>query len=170
MVELCSLIICSCIPSFRQVAARIPGLNSVLGLSSNEHSKTYYANALSIPLQLQSRPRKEYIQSQKSKALWSQTRPSAFGMTVRATGAAGMDEISENGSQDEIFPHKSDQTGVILVTTEVQHTIESAAESAVGFTETSVQFNKETTNDTIEEPDPIAPAKKSSENWLRLSR
>lgn len=112
MVEICALIICSCIPSLRQVAAFIPGLNSALGLSSGGDSRNHYGRSRQKPssIPLQSRGRKEYIQSQKSRA-----RSTAFGMTSRVT-ATGLDGISENGSQDEIFPHKSDQTGVIMVT------------------------------------------------------
>ncbi|KAI1388236.1 uncharacterized protein F4822DRAFT_428858 [Hypoxylon trugodes] len=125
MVEICALIICSCIPSLRQVAARIPGLASALGLSSSGNSKTYGPNKNSIPLE--SRRRKDYIQSQKSKTT-TRHRSNPFGMTSRVTATATMDGISENGSQDEIFPHKSDQTGAIMVTREVQHHVESPAE------------------------------------------
>ncbi|KAI1381653.1 hypothetical protein F4677DRAFT_403829 [Hypoxylon crocopeplum] len=170
MVEICALIICSCIPSLRQVASKIPGLNSALGLSSSENSKPYYArsgqNNLSIPLQ--SRTRKEYIQSQKSKT-WSQHRSNGFGMTSRVT-AAGMDGISENGSQDEIFPHKSDQTGVITVTTEVQHHVESNAESATTYTDASSQHQNEPRNST-EISDRTSPTKATGDmNWLRRSK
>ncbi|KAI5864318.1 hypothetical protein GGS23DRAFT_595951 [Durotheca rogersii] len=146
MTEICALIICSCIPSLRQVAAKIPGLNSALGLSSGGGSKTYYGHSggknTSIPLQ--NRGRKEYIQSQKTK---NQIRGTGFGMTSRAT-AVPMDALSENGSQDEIFPHKSDQNGVIMVTTELQHHVESQAESATTFTDASSQHNVEPRNST----------------------
>ncbi|KAI1642179.1 uncharacterized protein F4817DRAFT_369624 [Daldinia loculata] len=140
MVEICALIICSCIPSLRQVAAFIPGLNSALGLSSGggSHGHSGHKN-LSIPLK--SRSRKEYIQSQKSKTR-SQHRSKAFGTTSRVT-ATGMDAISENGSQDEIFPHKSDQMGAITVTTEVKHRVEDGEENTKAFNEALMPHHDE---------------------------
>ncbi|KAI0381568.1 hypothetical protein F5Y04DRAFT_288421 [Hypomontagnella monticulosa] len=167
MVEICALIICSCIPSLRQVAAIIPGLNSALGLSSGGNSANYYNRSgqkpLSIPLQ--SRGRKEYIQSQRSK-----TRPAPFGMTSRVT-ATGMDGISENGSQDEIFPHKSDQSGVIMVTTEVEHQVESSAESSATKTDAASRHQEEL-NESLERSSRMSPTKKTSGdmNWLRRSK
>ncbi|KAL7624286.1 hypothetical protein AAE478_005846 [Parahypoxylon ruwenzoriense] len=170
MVEICALIICSCIPSLRQVAAKIPGLNSALGLSSGGDSKTYYGHSgqknISIPLQ--SRARREYIQSQKSKTK-SQLRVAPFGMTSCTATAACMDGISENGSQDEIFPHKSDQSGAIMVTTELRHCVESRVESTATFTDTSSQHNNEPRN-SIGGPSRTSLMAKSNTNWLRHSQ
>ncbi|KAI2632327.1 hypothetical protein GGR54DRAFT_635089 [Hypoxylon sp. NC1633] len=172
MVEICALIICSCIPSLRHVVSKIPGLNSALGLSSGDNSKPSYGrsrgNNLSIPLQ--SRARKEYIQSQKSRG-WSQHRSNGFGMTSRVTATA-MDGISENGSQDEIFPHKSDQTGVITVTTEVQHQVEqNTEESSTAFTDASSQNHVDPINSKEELSDRISPTKATGDaNWLRRSK
>ncbi|KAI0194687.1 hypothetical protein EV127DRAFT_198086 [Xylaria flabelliformis] len=42
-VEVCSLIICSCIPSFRHVALKIPYLSTALGLSTGHGSVTHVA-------------------------------------------------------------------------------------------------------------------------------
>ncbi|KAI1780410.1 hypothetical protein F4818DRAFT_395637 [Hypoxylon cercidicola] len=125
VAEICTLIICSCIPSLRQVFAKIPRLNSVLGLSSGE-SKMYhgYPGPNKFSIQLQSRGRPEYTQSQRSRAR-SRGGQVAYGMTSRAVGAA-MDGISENDSQEEIFPYGGDQTGAIMVTTEIQHHVESS--------------------------------------------
>lgn len=169
MVEICALIICSCIPSLRQVAAKIPGLNSALGLSSGEDSyRRSGGKNISIPLQ--SRRRNEYIQSQKSKSRSRTThRSTAFGMTSLVT-ATGMDGISENGSQDEIFPHKSDQNGVIMVTTEVQRNVESNAGGAVTYTDDTSRHRDELRN-IVERSGNTSPRKESSEtNWLRRSK
>ncbi|KAI1471449.1 uncharacterized protein F4812DRAFT_414095 [Daldinia caldariorum] len=165
MTEMCALIICSCIPSLRQVAAFIPGLNNALGLSSGADSYGHSENRNhSIPLK--PRNRKEYIQSQKSKAS-SQNRSGGFGMTSLVT-AVGMDVISENGSQDEIFPHKSDQTGAIMITTEVQHRVEDGKENTKEYNKTLMPHHGELRNIT-ESPDRTSsPAKISSDmGWLR---
>lgn len=118
MVEICALIICSCIPSLRQVAAKIPGLNSALGLSSGGGSKEYYGRSGNNNFSIQLRGR---------------NGPAPFGMTSRVV-ASTMGRTSTNDSQEEIFPHRSDQPGAIMVTTEVEHCIESDPESAATFT------------------------------------
>ncbi|KAI0843292.1 hypothetical protein F5Y06DRAFT_254584 [Hypoxylon sp. FL0890] len=167
MVEICALIICSCIPSLRQVAAKIPGLNSALGLSSGGDSYRR-SGKKNISIALQSRRRKEYIQSQKSKSKGSH-RSNPFGMTSLVT-APGMDGISENGSQDEIFPHKSDQNGVIMVTTEVQHNVESNVEGAETYTDETARHRDELKN-IVERSGSSSPRKESGEmNWLRRSK
>ncbi|KAH8681975.1 hypothetical protein BX600DRAFT_429874 [Xylariales sp. PMI_506] len=123
--ELCSLIICSCIPSLRQVAARIPGLNSALGLSSGKASAPNYyprTGSKGLSIALQSRGRKDYIQSQKSKTQ-SRHRSAVYGMTSHAEA---LPRMSDDGhSTDEIFPHKSTQDGGIVVTNEVIQAVES---------------------------------------------
>ncbi|XXG97780.1 hypothetical protein Hte_004092 [Hypoxylon texense] len=174
MVEICALIICSCIPSLRQVVAKIPGLNSALGLSSGGESKTYYArsghNQLSI--QLRSRTRKEYVQSQKSKPR-GRNGPVPFGMTTRAMAATGMDGISENDSQEEIFPHSSDQTGAIVVTTEVEHRVESNTEDAGTFTmfTDGISQHDGESNNSPNRSGHISPTKTHGDKgWLRRSK
>ncbi|KAI0020366.1 hypothetical protein F4780DRAFT_779491 [Xylariomycetidae sp. FL0641] len=144
-VELYALIICACIPSLRQVAATIPGLSSVLGLSSGRGSRPSHPRSgkrtLSIPLQ-----RRDYIQSQKIR---SQSRPrtkslrqsSPFGMTSYAT--AGGLERSGNGSEEEIFPHGMDQHGVIVVTHEVIRDVVRNGESPASHTDASLQDQEE---------------------------
>lgn len=173
MVEICALIICSCIPSLRQVIAKIPGLNSILGLSSGGDSRRYFTRSgqknLSIPLQ--SRSRKEYLQSQRSKTR-SRHGSIPLGMTSHVTAAAMMDGISEHGSQEEIFPYKSDQSGGIVVTTEVQHHIEASGEGSATYTDASSQHQAELSS-VIQRPEPAitSPIKSSSDmSWLRRSK
>lgn len=91
-------------------------------------------------------------------------------MTSRVT-ATGMDGISENGSQDEIFPHKSDQSGVIMVTTEVEHQVESSAESSATKTDAASRHQEEL-NESLERSSRMSPTKKTSGdmNWLRRSK
>ncbi|KAI8961075.1 hypothetical protein F5Y11DRAFT_242513 [Daldinia sp. FL1419] len=169
MVEICALIICSCIPSLRQVAAFIPGLNSALGLSSGADSYGRSGNnALSIPLK--NRNRKNYIQSQKTSKTRSQSQTNAFGMTSLVT-ATGMDVISENGSQDEIFPHKSDQTGAIMVTTEVQRRIEEGKENTKEHNERLMPHRDELRSITERTDRSHSPTKSGGDiGWLRRSK
>ncbi|KAI1461201.1 hypothetical protein F4805DRAFT_477527 [Annulohypoxylon moriforme] len=141
MVEICALIICSSIPSIKQVAAKIPVLNHLLGISSLGESFGHSRKKRnSIPLD--SRSHQDYVRSQKSRTLSIQ-RSNPFGMTSHVTAAAADDTISESGSQDEIFPHKSDQNGVIRVTTEVQHNVESGSDSARHFSDLTSQHRHE---------------------------
>ncbi|KAI1655714.1 hypothetical protein F4813DRAFT_391289 [Daldinia decipiens] len=157
MVEICSLIICSCIPSLRQVAAFIPGLSSALGLPSGGGSYSHSGlGNLSIPLKSWSH--KEYIQSHKPK-MRCQHRSNVFGTTSRVT-AMEIDAISENDSQYEIFPHKSDQTGAITVTTEVQHRVEDGEENTKEFNEALMPHRDELRNIT-ERPDLSNSSRKS---------
>ncbi|KAI1095376.1 hypothetical protein F5B19DRAFT_489511 [Rostrohypoxylon terebratum] len=140
-VEISTLIICSCIPSVKQVAAKIPILNHLLGISSSGGSGRPSRNKKnSIPLDSQSN--RGYAKSQKSKTLSIQ-RSNPFGMTSRITAAAMEDTISENGSQDEIFPRKEDENGVIRVTTEVKHNIETGPESARQFSDLTSRHRHE---------------------------
>ncbi|KAI1766433.1 hypothetical protein GGR53DRAFT_205758 [Hypoxylon sp. FL1150] len=170
-VEVCGLIICSCIPAFRQVAAMIPGLNSALGLSSGKESNKYYnrstAPNLSIPLQ----SRTQYSKSQKSRTRgWSSPIP--FGVTTH-TMATVMDGISENDSQEEIFPHSNDQ-GAIVVTTEVQRHVEDNAESAKTFTlftDGLPQQDENASRHSSEKSGRNSTNKSGADaNWLRRSR
>ncbi|KAI1106799.1 hypothetical protein F4804DRAFT_285641 [Jackrogersella minutella] len=172
MVELCALIICSCIPSLRQVVAKIPGLNYALGLSSSGESYgRTRKKGRSIPLE--SRRRKDYIQSQRSMTgsmTRSQQRSNPFGIASHVTAAA-MDSISESGSQDEIFPHKSDQNGVIMVTTEVKHNVESNADSTRHFPDLTSQHRHELKNIVERSNHPTSKGSNTSDTkWLRRSK
>ncbi|KAI2473485.1 hypothetical protein F4781DRAFT_192289 [Annulohypoxylon bovei var. microspora] len=169
MVEICALIICSSIPSLKQVAAKIPGLNYALGITSNGDSFGHPAKKnRSIPLE--SRRHQDYIKSQKSRTR-SLQRSNPFGMTSHVTAAAMDDAISESGSQDEIFPHKSDQNGVIMVTTSVQHNVESGSDSARHFSDLTSQHRHELKNIVEgQRSDHISPTKVSSGGDTRWSR
>jgi hypothetical protein len=125
-VELAALIVCSCIPSLRQVVQKIPWLNHAFGLSSNKTSQTPYGQSGgrkqgSIPLQSYSH--RDYTRSQnKSSAAYHNH---AYGMTSRAVAG----NHSKNDSTEEIFPHKTDGHGAIMVTHEVTRDVESTASS-----------------------------------------
>lgn len=126
-VELAALIVCSCIPSLRQVIQKVPWLNHAFGLSSNKTSQTPYGQSGgrktgSIPLQSYSH--RDYARSQPNKgALAYHTH--AYGMTSKAVAGAH----SKNDSTEEIFPHQTDGHGAILVTHEVTRDVESTASS-----------------------------------------
>ena len=116
-VELCALIICSCIPSLRQLAARVPGLNSLLGLSSAKASRDTYSNigGGGLSIQLKRRDRREYVQPSGGEASLSNSRrertfgaiksaaTSPYGASSRVEVEA-LDGLSEHGSTDRIFP------------------------------------------------------------------
>ncbi|XDG03048.1 hypothetical protein ABKA04_002663 [Annulohypoxylon sp. FPYF3050] len=142
MVEICALIICSSIPSVKQVAAKTPILNHLLGISSLGDSFGPSRNKKKNSIPLDSQSNRGYAKSQKSRTLSIQ-RSNPFGMTSHVTAAAMEDAISENGSQDEIFPHKEDENGVIRVTTEVKHNVESGAESARHFSDLTSRHRHE---------------------------
>ncbi|KAI1210700.1 uncharacterized protein F4807DRAFT_459541 [Annulohypoxylon truncatum] len=165
MVEICALIICSSIPSVKQVAAKIPVLNHLLGISSvGESFGPCRKKRNSIPLG--SRSHRDYVKTQKSRTL-SVQRSNPFGMTSHVTAAAIEDAVSESGSQDEIFPHKSDQNGVIRVTTEVQHNVESGSDSARHFSDLTSLHRHELKN--IVERQRSTKGNGGDKNWLRRS-
>ncbi|KAI0146367.1 hypothetical protein GGR57DRAFT_478958 [Xylariaceae sp. FL1272] len=120
--EAVALILAACIPSLRQVAGKIPGLNSVLGLSSGRNggdSNAIYAGKSNRSFPLGTLNRKEYIQSEIPKL----HRSNHFGPTTRITATSvGLDD---NSSQEEIFPNSSDYDGGIMITREVVHKVES---------------------------------------------
>ncbi|KAI1165424.1 hypothetical protein F5B18DRAFT_649664 [Nemania serpens] len=109
--EVCSLIICACIPSFRRVALRIPYLNTAFGQSARRSSGTGIAQP-GAPIPLQRRNRNEYIQSRPSE-MNTRLFPSTTQTTTTASGT------TEN-SQGDFFPHKVDSTGIIIKTREVE--------------------------------------------------
>ena len=126
-VELAALIVCSCIPSLRQVVQKVPWLNHAFGLSSNKTSQSPYGHYTgrkngSIPLQSYSH--KDYAQSRTQKSSLTYHNH-AYGTTSRAVAG----NHSKNDSTEEIFPHKTDGNGAILVTHEVTRDIESTSSS-----------------------------------------
>ncbi|KAF7549386.1 hypothetical protein G7046_g8370 [Stylonectria norvegica] len=131
-VELASLIICSTIPCLRQVVQKVPWLNHALGLSSHKSSQNYYGQSGSnkkgsIPLKSfnhQSHSHSNYLQS-KSKAS-DPYGNGKYGMTSQAVGGPH----TKNDSTEEIFPHKTDGNGAIMVTHEIVHDVESHTTSS----------------------------------------
>lgn len=121
-VEMAALLICSCIPSLRQVIAKIPWLNHAFGLSSNKTSEAQYDHSKqkggSIPLQHYSRH--DYLPSSRSKRYGDRSSGGNFGTSSAAVAATG----TNNDSQEEIFPHKTDGHGAIMVTRELTHDVE----------------------------------------------
>ncbi|KAI1258803.1 hypothetical protein F5Y18DRAFT_433934 [Xylariaceae sp. FL1019] len=120
--EAVALILAACIPSLRQVAGKIPGLNSMLGLSSGRtggDSNAIYAGKSNRSIPLGTLNRKEYIQSETPK----NHRSNHFGPTTRITATSV--GLGDNDSQEEIFPNSSDYHGAIMITREVVHKVES---------------------------------------------
>ncbi|KAH8158300.1 hypothetical protein CIB48_g9951 [Xylaria polymorpha] len=122
-VEVCSLIVCSCIPSFRRVALKIPYLNKTVGLSAGDGSVTYVAQP-SDPVPLQNRNRKEYTQSASSKFDRTDLLPS-----TTHTAATTLRTIDHDRNQDDCFPHRADSNGAIMVTQKVIHGVKSQEDS-----------------------------------------
>ncbi|KAK7424749.1 hypothetical protein QQX98_000327 [Neonectria punicea] len=129
-VELGALVICSTIPCLRQVVQKVPWLNHALGLSSNKTSQNYYGHSGSrskkngsIPLKSYNQSHKDYLQS-KSKGNGPYSRD--YGLTSKAVGGPH----TKNDSTEEIFPHKTDGNGAIMVTHEVVRDVESHTTSS----------------------------------------
>lgn len=120
-VEVAALLVCSCIPSLRQVIAQIPWLNHAFGLSSNKTSEAQYNQSKpkdgSIPLQGYNRH--DYLPSSRSKHHKGGASGN-YGTSSRAMATSA----SKNDSEEEIFPHKTDGNGAILVTRELTHDVE----------------------------------------------
>ncbi|CAK7201153.1 hypothetical protein SEUCBS139899_003855 [Sporothrix eucalyptigena] len=131
--ELCSLVICACIPYVRNLLAEIPHVNAALGLSSGNSKGGYsggYGNGLSggygrntgaggNSIALQSRT--PYIQQQ--------TRIAGDGSASAAVTAGGKNGISSHTlrgteSTEEIFPNYRDKSGGIVVSTDVKVAVE----------------------------------------------
>lgn len=134
-VEVAALLICSCIPSLRQVISKIPWLSQAFGLASgwasrgqyNDHSKPKDG---SIPLV----HRHEYIPSSRVNRHGTHDSQK-FGTSSRAVAASA----SNNDSQEEILPHKTDGNGAILVTKELARDVEYDA--ARTESSTTLSFN-----------------------------
>ncbi|KAM5361220.1 hypothetical protein ACJZ2D_013236 [Fusarium nematophilum] len=130
-VELAALVICSTIPCLRQVVQKVPWLNHALGLSSNKTSQNYYGQSGSkrtaggsIPLKSFNQSHKDYLQS-KSKGGGG---GNSYGLTSHAVGG----QHTKNDSTEEIFPHKTDGNGAIMVTHEMVRDVESHTTSSAG--------------------------------------
>lgn len=128
-VELAALVICSTIPCLRQVVQKVPWLNHALGLSSHKTSQNYYGQSGSkkngsIPLKSFNQSHKDYLQSNKSKN--GGPYASNYGLTSKAVGG----QHTKNDSTEEIFPHKTDGNGAIMVTHEVMRDVESHTTSS----------------------------------------
>ncbi|KAJ3535902.1 hypothetical protein NM208_g6946 [Fusarium decemcellulare] len=126
-VELASLVICSTIPCLRQVVQKVPWLNHALGLSSNKTSQNYYGQTGSkrtvggsIPLKSYNQSHKDYLQSK------SKSGSNSYGLTSHAVGG----NHTKNDSTEEIFPHKTDGNGAIMVTHEMVRDVESHTTSS----------------------------------------
>ncbi|CAK7241919.1 MAG: hypothetical protein STHCBS139747_003392 [Sporothrix thermara] len=139
--EVCSLIICACIPYVRNLLAEIPYISQALGLSSN-HSKGYPSNYgartgqdTSIALQTQ----RTYIQSRNLKAGHGGVTTGAAAATSHHTtigGGNGDGRIRATESTEEIFPNYIDRQGGIVVSTDVQVAVEgSQSQSRSSFSE-----------------------------------
>ncbi|CAK7216384.1 hypothetical protein SCUCBS95973_002794 [Sporothrix curviconia] len=128
--ELCSLVICACIPYVRNLLAEIPHVNSALGLSSGNskgggYSGGGYGNGggygrntghgnTSIALQ----SRTPYIQQQSRIA-----GDSGASAAVTA-GKGGGNTPRGTESTEEIFPNYRDKSGGIVVSTDVKVAVE----------------------------------------------
>ncbi|CAM1501886.1 Fc.00g038700.m01.CDS01 [Cosmosporella sp. VM-42] len=128
-LELASLVICSTIPCLRQVVQKVPWLNHALGLSSAKSSGNYYGQSGtkksgSIPLKSYNQSHKDYLQS-KTKS--SGPYASQYGMTSQVVGGG---DRTKNDSTEEIFPHKTDGHGAIMVTHELVRDVESQSSEA----------------------------------------
>ncbi|KAI0485649.1 hypothetical protein F4859DRAFT_511844 [Xylaria cf. heliscus] len=122
-VEVCSLIICSCIPSFGRVTAKIPHLSTALGLSARHGSATYGAQqGDSIPPQR--RTRKEYTRSKSTKSDRIDRSPSTTHTTATASGIT-----DDDSRQKECFPDRADSSGAVMVVREAIHSVKSREDS-----------------------------------------
>ncbi|KAF5719766.1 transcriptional regulatory [Fusarium mundagurra] len=130
-VELASLVVCSTIPCLRQVIQKVPWLNHALGLSSGRRSSNKYYGWSDSKKTGGSIPLKSYNQNHKDGYLQSKLKGNAsYGLTSHAIGGAH----TRNESTEEIFPHKTDGNGTILVTHELTRDVESHNSSAAPST------------------------------------
>lgn len=135
--EVCSLIICACIPYVRNLLAEIPHLNEALGLSSSGNSKsggygtggitggygrgTGVGGGTSFALQ----SRTPYIQQQQAR-LAGEGVSSAVATAGggKNGGAHGGHTLRGTESTEEIFPNYRDKSGGIVVSTDVKVAVE----------------------------------------------
>lgn len=137
--EVCSLIICACIPYVRNLLAEIPFVNEALGLSSN-HSKSYPSNYgprsgqdNSIALQTQ----RTYIQSRNLKAGHGSVSANATAAANpygngngNGTSSHPTGRIRGTESTEEIFPNYMDKQGGIVVSTDVKVAVEESSQQS----------------------------------------
>ncbi|KAI0101807.1 hypothetical protein GGR51DRAFT_528567 [Nemania sp. FL0031] len=115
--EICSLVACACVPSFRRVALRIPWVKKAFGVSTGQGSGICLAQQ-GATIQLQHRNRKKYIQS--TTTMINHTNPFPPTTQTTATALGAMDDHLR-----DFFPNKADTSGAIIVTREVVHSIKS---------------------------------------------
>ncbi|KAL1891028.1 hypothetical protein Sste5346_007851 [Sporothrix stenoceras] len=160
-VEITALILCSCIPSLRQIIQKVPWLNRLVGLSSNKDSagNPYYAggprtgsrnpkgassgvNGASIALYSRGQHDDPFgpVRSHTKAHLKSGN----FGNTSRVERDAIGRPPSQDGSTDEIFPSYRQQggstpvgvaggAGAILVTRELNIKHDDQSEHSLGM-------------------------------------
>ncbi|KAM5382495.1 hypothetical protein ACJZ2D_002499 [Fusarium nematophilum] len=113
-VEVCALILCACIPSFRPFLRCFPGVTKALGLSSGEDSNTPYHRGESLR-----RPSIALLgQSDKNRGSRGGIYESPQLWVTGATTSAG--PPSNRGSTEEILPHDPDQCDENIVTVRLQ--------------------------------------------------
>ncbi|KAI1813516.1 hypothetical protein GGS20DRAFT_586460 [Poronia punctata] len=101
--EFCSLIICSCVPSFRHIALKIPCLRSV--------------------------PQQQHFTPIRSSYIRARGNTNPFGSTTQTTAVA-LRTLEKNEEKDDegegaFFPHHTaDRNGAIMVTREVIHDVQ----------------------------------------------
>ncbi|KAF5601900.1 transcriptional regulatory [Fusarium pseudocircinatum] len=111
-VEFASLIVCSTIPCLRQVIQKVPWLNHALGLSSGRRSSNHHYGWSGSKKTGGSVPLKSYNQGHQDGYLASKSKGNTtYGLTSHAIGSAH----TKNDSTEEIFPHKTDGNGAILI-------------------------------------------------------
>ncbi|KAJ8131123.1 hypothetical protein O1611_g2503 [Lasiodiplodia mahajangana] len=120
--EICSLVTCACVPSFRRVALRIPWVKTAFGVTTGQGSGICLAQQ-GTPIQLQHRNRNKYIQSTTTRI--NSTNPFPPTTQTTATALGTMDDRLR-----DFFPNKADASGAIIVTREVVHSIKSFEDRA----------------------------------------
>ncbi|KAI0438886.1 hypothetical protein F4803DRAFT_72401 [Xylaria telfairii] len=116
-VEVCSLIVCSCIPSFRRLALKIPYLNQTAGLSTGHSSVTFLAQPID-PVPLQSLNQNEYTRPKSSKFNRKDLLPSTTHTTATA-----LRTINYDRNNNDRFPQRIDSIGAMVGTREVLQSV-----------------------------------------------
>ncbi|KAH7114744.1 hypothetical protein B0J13DRAFT_514966 [Dactylonectria estremocensis] len=113
-VEVCALILCACIPSFRPFLRCFPSVNKALGLSSGRESDTPYHRDVSLG-------RPSIISTGRSDK-HKQSRGGIYeSPDLEITGAATPSEpLRDHGSTEEILSHEPDERSETFVTGSLQ--------------------------------------------------
>lgn len=130
-VEASALILCSCIPSLRQVIQQIPWLNHAFGLSSNKPSNNYYQSGSKKGVSIALHSRRTGNQTSKSRKHNSLYQSEPYGLTSRAIA----EPQSKNDSTEEIIPVNGREGAGIMVTHEVTHDIEAGGSGSPSMNE-----------------------------------